>query len=184
MSTNLLPSEYRRRVRLEYRLRLVAVVGTFVCFFVFVSGILLLPSYFLSRVRLEAVSREYNEWINTGESKEYDNLDAMVQMVNKDITTALEYAEKYFSASGAFQQIVEIQPQSMRISELSYQGEQEGNHDITLRGIAETRDALLAFRDDLRMIPKVLDASVPLSDLVRTGDIPFTITIRFRVTSL
>lgn len=173
---NVLPEQQKEIVSREYRLRRAIVVSGLVIFALLVSLVLLFPSYFLTNmqaeeaaVQLDQVKTALNSQLPSGE-------------VVNDLISAVRHAQdlRPFSETISVYKLLKIfesKPESVKINRISFVNKSETGPEITLGGIAQDRESLIAFGRVLEGRVEFESVNIPVSNFVRESNIEFHMTI-------
>lgn len=176
--SNVLPPEGVRTARREYRLRVAAVWGFLIATAIGVSAGLLLPTFILVSVEFESVG----PLLDAEEAVDTEAYRANVDAVERANTLAahLSRAERGMTAASALAEVRRDVPSGITLTGIAFA--KEGEREITLqaRGVAATRESLIAFVAALRRNPNFADAAVPVGNLAEGANAPFTATITVR----
>lgn len=175
---NILPIEEKKKVLLEYRLRL-AVVATFAVGAVAAaSAVLLVPAYLLaiskhnaSNEQLAALEKKY------GDSAQEKELGAQIRDINTKILLLLsgDTTDK-LTPSQVVANIIGLKSSEIKISSFSY--EMPANQErIVLTGTAKDRDSLAGYFETLKKDPTFTSVTMPISSYVKSENIDFSIVI-------
>ena len=172
--SNLLPREARRAVRTEYWMRVIAVWGILMAVILSVTALLLFPTYFLVSARLAAAETEMTHTALAGNVSSVD--------VKNKIIEANRYAAQLRSGEDRIKNAdVLSELEKERLEGITLGGTQlieiENGMSVTVSGVAATREVLSAFVTALKRNPYFADATVPVSDLARATNAPFSVTV-------
>lgn len=170
---NILPEQGRTRARFVYRLRLVAVLlwaSAAVCL---IAGALLSPAYFSARAE-ETAARAESAALGDGGEKGRE--------AEAPLVTAATYLEVYTpllagaSVGDRVALALSVRPAGIVFSQISYD---RASDLVRVHGVASTREELLRFERALKALPDVLKVDLPVSDLARSTQAPFSVSIQF-----
>lgn len=170
---NILPDHGRATARRIYRLRLVAIVLWAAAIACLIAAGLLSPAYFRA-LASEAASRAESAALGEGNVKNKDADELLAAA-----TTYVEAYAPYLSGLSIGERIVaisEARPAGITFSRIGYE---KGSDSVRVSGIASTRDALLSFEKSLRTLPHVEAVELPVSDLAKSTQAPFSVSVRF-----
>jgi len=173
---NLLPRMSLDEVRKERRRRMVAVsLSTFLVTVLFGTAFLV-PSLVLSRTKATAAEQKV-ELTQTfiARREESGVLDNVREMREKIERLKSEISD--ISFSNVFLALDRSASAGIRLFSFSYQRSESGADSITLRGNAQTRDALLAFTRQLDHEVLFTEVVLPVSDLAQSTNINFSLTL-------
>ena len=188
---NLLPPLIKLRIRRWYRARL-AIVALLLLFVVILIGtVLLLPSLFLSLVKEYSGTERImlaQELIPVEKNIE---IEKNTRLTNKKISI-LSQKDANIILLPVINSILEKKPASptsqgglagISITAFLYEKVASSETDkkitpqkILIKGFASNRETLVSFADELRNISLFSDIDLPISNLVKSADIPFIIT--------
>lgn len=172
---NLLPQEHQRDIRKEYIHRRRTLFFFILCF-VFVSGfITLLPSYVLS------VQKE-NE-VLTLEAKDDNVQTADILKLNKSVTELKANASLVITDTPKklvheiFAEILGKASSNISIKSLLYRKQGADPLEVSVVGVAKTREGLLSFAKALESIPSFSHVDVPVSNFAKDKNIEFSLVM-------
>ncbi len=175
-STNLLPEERRRSLRQLYFLRLAVVAVSVLIGVVVVHGILLLPSYLYLHTQVderEAALATLTSSLAGGEEKE---IGIRVARLEEDAAYLARLATTP-KASAAVAAIIAVPRPGVRLTGFSFAPKDGAEPQMSVTGIAQTREALRRFEQVIGNEPYVTSTDLPISAYAKERDISFTILI-------
>ena len=171
---NLIPLRARADVKAEYWIRVVSVWLFLIGFALLITAVLLFPSLSLVQSQLEVYE---NSYIHASEENESNKkLESSISVANK-------VAQKLVQAgdSRLFTELlsdIDTAADSTITLESVLIGRVDGGVDaIQITGNADSRGALVHFRDALEVYDSFVSIELPLSNLAKDRDIPFNITV-------
>jgi len=175
---NLLDNLEKNRIRKHYFVRL-SIVSLLLTTLLFIIGsIFLFPSLFLISVK----ERESLKQSSVAERalifhEEGDVLD-MIQSTKKKILIFL-IPQKELDPTRIIRTIVDTTNKSIAVEGffLQKEGGEEGRNKMIVRGNARNRESLISFVDRLRKFELFESVELPTSNLVKSRNINFSITI-------
>ena len=176
--SNILPQKQISKIARLYRKRFMVVVFTSVTILFLVSCVLIAPSLYFAKqneIALTAKKAQLDQ-LETGSYR--TSLTASIA----DINDRLQVFGPTPAASpviGSFVNIVlAAKTPAVHIDEMhSILDEKNSNAaDITVKGTADSREALLYFADTLRGYSSVSNLDVPIDTFIKNTDVPFTLT--------
>lgn len=171
LSTNLLPEQEKKEIRLEQSRRIVIFISGFLAATLFIASLLLIPSYLplvIERKGLEdSLQIEENASLEFGVQKKVASAGRVVSVVS----SVREHASKTSRVSAILAEFVQSSDSGIVISFLNI----KKGGEFTLIGRASTRNNLLNFEKRLRESKKFEDFSSPLSNIIRETDINFSL---------
>jgi hypothetical protein len=174
---NLLTLEEKKSIKREYRVRVAAVVVSFL-FFVSVFAIAgLLPAYFHVTVNLKIKNTDL-ESLAVASEREGDNSVALA--LGRTDTLLSFIGDKEVQKKTTTQLIdktLSVRPSGVRVTTLSFDVSEEGNV-LAVGGVADTRASLIEYSRNLGNQPGFLSANVPAEDLAQATNIDFRLTVK------
>ena len=171
---NLIPPEGHRAVRKEY---LVRVSATY-CFLFAVVFILLtvslIPTYVLVRAQMHAYDAEVSVQTEGGEIKIAEEDTVRTEA----ILTELRKTPNTPNMSVIIREIENAATRGISFRNFSLQYTANTLDPILVQGVADRREDLVAFKQAVEAHALFEGADIPLTDLAKERDVPFTITIR------
>lgn len=171
---NLIPPQARTAVTREYWTRVLTVWGFLFGGVAVALVVLLLPTYLLLHLQLVALLQQMDSTEGTEQSVRA--AEAAIKEANTYITV-LEETQDAVPVSDLFSIIVETAGDDISLSALAVVDEVDAMQ-IRVQGVAKTRGALVAFQNSMQRLPQFDEVTVPVPDLAREVDAPFTMTVQ------
>jgi hypothetical protein len=172
---NLLSAEYRQILLHEYMAR-IAIVFLFIVFGIGVVNALLLgPAFWVMRVENSALieSIAYSD-SSTGTSSKQTKRD--IETLSSEVARISEYsAGGGLTSYVVLSSLLSLIPERVSLYSVSLEGLK--HRDITVRGVAQTREALVVFIDTLEKSQNFEKIALPLSKLAEREEIDFSLTL-------
>ena len=172
---NLLPIKNQRTVAWEHRRRVLLVVLLFVIFSVVLLGLFLAPSLM---VTWSAIKGYKEQLVATKTLVDLQRRQSGLGELT-DLQTRAELLKEVLSQrsfTSILQDITPRIPNDISLLQVAYSA--QGNEiTVALKGVAETRNALISFGDALRSSALFSHVDVPVSSLARSTDIDFDVTL-------
>jgi hypothetical protein len=174
---NILPTEEKKGILKEYRLRLAVVAVFAISILVVINLILLVPPYLLvisknSSVANDLAAKQSKQAIG-GQDK---SIEAQIRGINKKVSVFLGSATSTprLSPPDAILKIIDMKDPTIKILGFDYDinGQQER---FAISGIAADRDGLARFVDILKRDSTFTTVDLPVSSYVKSANISFTI---------
>ncbi len=168
---NLLPQRQLRRARREYRLRLATLSSLALALILGSSAAFLVPSFLFARIERGTALATYERLkvtLNGGaleDSRTLSRTAELLEMVEQKSASVLPHVR----------QLLRARPQGVSLSRVAFEVREHAQFSIT--GVAETRDALLMFRDQLRDYDGFETVELPIGNLAKATAIEFSLTI-------
>lgn len=173
---NLLPIEQKETLRKDYRIRIFAVALAALAALLFVANAVLLPSYFLSRVKLSTTQDQSDELQNSIAGKKRTSFQDLVATTD----TRLKFLSKEagsVSVRSLIRDVVERRGDVISLSDISYTQTGDGGGKLQVVGVAKNRTALIAYKDKLEADNAFSKVELPVSNLVSKRDIEFSMQL-------
>lgn len=171
---NLIPPSAEKHVQREYKIRVASVwMILFGLAFVIVT-LLNVPVYILVQSQLDNFLAEYNE--ASDETQSFIESEVAIANAN-EIVRLLAKKDPVEEFSHIIEELEQLTGANITIQ--SFQIGRTGNvlDPIVISGVANSRLELSRFRDAIEASEFFKSAALPLSNLAKDRDIPFTITI-------
>lgn len=178
---NILPIEEKKKVLIEYRIRLAIVSIFAVGSLAIAIAVLLAPAYMLavskhnvSKDQLSALEKKY------GDSAQEKDLGEQIREINTKILLLLsgDTTDKLIP-SQIVTSIINLKGNDIKISSLTYETT-ASQERVVLTGAASNRDSLAGFVDTLKKDPTFTSVTMPISSYVKSENIDFSIVIERR----
>ncbi len=180
---NLLPIEEKKKVLMEYRIRLGIVFLFVVTALVVANLALLAPSYLLAVSKSTFMSEE----LRNLEGREADRTQekdvfAKIKEINKKIALFLKAGNPNSATpSELFMKIISTKTSSIKITGFSYDATIERER-IVLTGRADDRESLAKFLEELKKDETFTKVELPISSYVKSVNIEFSIVLERTLT--
>lgn len=173
---NLLPTAAKRQIVVEYYLRTVTVWLFLLTGAATVLGMLLIPVAVLVNLQLDAYAETYTRV--SADNASFAEAEEDVRQAN-DLASLLSGVSAYAPVWPDIAFVMDMAGPAITVTEVNAVREKEVVAAVTVSGDAATRAALAAYRDALEADPRVLSAALPLSNLAKDRDVPFSIVVTF-----
>jgi hypothetical protein len=139
------------------------------------GSILLLPAYL--RARWEE-DKQINAAAELGKSKIEQGTEAIENEMLTDSTAiaVLDKSLKDERPSVLVERVASLR-ENIRLTSFSYSGLSTTTAELTVQGVAPTRDSLLSFKSRVESMANNVRADLPISELAKGADIPFSMQI-------
>lgn len=175
---NILATEEKKKILVEYRLRL-AVVSIFVIgSLVLASLILLAPSYLLAVSKYNNTGKELatleEKYSRGGQEKE---VGVQIRDINNKISILLDSkTSERLLPPQAILNILEIKGDAVKIYGFNYDS-MSGQERIILTGTAMNRESLANFIETLKKDSTFTNVALPISSYVKSANINFSVVL-------
>lgn len=171
---NLLPPHARKQVKIEYWIRAVSVWILLVTCACLAVGLLLFPSLVLISSQLALYDDEYAAASSQNES--YGKIAAEIDIANQ-ISAKLMEVERAPLFSGLLMEIDAVANEDIAVKSIVMERTNGTVESIIMTGEAVSRVALVEFRDELEKHARFDSVELPLSNLAKDKEVPFSITV-------
>lgn len=191
---NILPTEEKKKILVEYRLRLGVVSVFALGALVFSSLILLAPSYMLAVVKHNSISEELSalelKQSNAGQEKEVGvqirdenkKIDLFLKGLKPDLQVrptadgGLGDTGGRLSPPQAIMSILGIKGDAVKIQGFTYDASALQERFV-VTGVAADREGLAHFVEILKKDPTFTKVELPISSYVKSSNIDFSIVV-------
>ena len=178
---NLLSQESQARISQEYRLRRAIIIFFLLFTVALFAGILLAPSVLLSASR--AKESEMRLALSRGgktQSAE-QQMKTIISQTNANAALLEENGSEMSIIGGLTSYLINTKPEAIAITGILYEKAKNNTLDkVSLRGIAASREALLAYVTFLETNGYFAEAILPVSHFVQEKDILFTVALTIK----
>lgn len=172
----LIPQKDNHKLTTDYRLRVLAVLFFSLAVSLLIGIASLAPSYILSdQDEREAVAR-VEEMQRDRESRGVNELDKDAEEANR-LATALLGENELPVFSVLVDDIVRNRGEGIVITSFTMKALSTTTLEAIVKGKASTRDALVGYRKRVVEDTRFTKVDLPISDLAKSKDIPFTLTL-------
>ncbi|MES2930514.1 MAG: pilus assembly protein PilM [Patescibacteria group bacterium] len=176
---NIVPENRKRRVRLEYRIRIASTVLSCLALVGAVAIVSMLPSYFysiskarLAEAKLEAFNRTYSEIARAEYDEKIADSNAKLELLSR-------YGERASITAAIYDPILSRRAEGVDISRISSFKNESGN-EIDISGTAGTQAALRSFKEKLAVYPHFSESGAAIFDPLKKSAIDFTIRMKMK----
>lgn len=175
---NIIPSEEKKKVLTEYRMRLAIVAVFAVATLVLSSLILLVPSYMLAVSKYNFVADELarleKKQSGAGQEKE---VSAQIKEVNKKISLFLgDEKGANRTPSEVILGVIAAKEPAVKVQSILYDIKPDLER-LVLSGKANDRDSLARFVEMLKKDPYFSKVDLPIGSYVKSTNIDFTLVL-------
>lgn len=173
---NLLPKQEKKELHREYIFRFLIVWGIAIIIVVAISAILLFPSYFLSDLKEDFVEEQTNLYQQSERDEEREKIIVQLGEAREKLR-ALSAGGESVELRLVFDNIIDYSKGGIKISSLLYKRGDASKSQLTISGVADTRDNLLLFSQLIENDEFFSSVVLPISNLAKDRDIDFKIEI-------
>mgnify|MGYP001573536718 CR=1 FL=1 len=175
---NLLPPKEKEQLFLERKKKLVIILGYIaIISLIYLALVLFSVKFYI----LEQMSFQKNI-LDTTEIKyqtsDFLSYSNLVKKYNTDLIKVDTFYKKQIYFTDIIKTILDIQrPDGLFFDDMSIKNNEKNNKiQITVSGISNTRDNLLAFRDNIKNNNKIENIYFPPNSWIKAKDINFYVT--------
>jgi hypothetical protein len=175
---NLIPPTAKKQIVAEYWVRVVSLGGFLVGSACLFSAALFIPIniYIVSQERYLSLSLSANQ---AEQANQIENT-ALLSRANQQAILLLQTKPEYTTAS-LLPRLQVIGGNTVILNEIALS--QAPAPLLTVSGVAVTRQALVDYRDTLEAVEEYVRVDLPISNLIKDRNVPFTITITLATTT-
>lgn len=166
---NLLPPQQKTELRLNLLFQSIIAIAATIIFMILIFALLIFLGQVFLKVNLEETQQELGSWRSKAEIKELGNLENNINELNKNLLFLNSRQKERVSFYSILENLAKDTPAGIRFENLSIKSSSE----ITIRGFAINRDALLVLKNNLEKASYVKNFNFPLSNLTQAININF-----------
>jgi len=172
---NLLPPTAKRKYVIEYYMRALTVLLFLLTAAMLVLGALMLPLWVSVEIQNKALSAPYAQAV--ADTASYVELEDKITSANL-LVNELDRVRRYEPLLPRILLIHSLAGSEVVINSVAEQRTKEGVvAEVSVTGVAATRAALAAFRDRLEADKQFTSVALPISNLAKDLEVPFSVTI-------
>ena len=170
--TRIIPEQLNKTLKKEYTLRFFSVLFFVLFLVIFLSLTFVSSTYLLLHLYEKAYVKN-----GSNTSNETTQLYQQVTQKTEDLyaLSSKITIDKKISTVDVAQKIFEKGGEGITIQSI----EMLSDSKITLRGVANTREGILAFQNRMQQDPMFKDFSIPVESLARQKDVSFNLTFTY-----
>lgn len=173
---NLLPEDEKKKLFNDYRGKIISTSLAGLFLVVIVAIILLAPSYYLSHAKLEAEKVKLGNLEQSLSYRESRNTEEELKKTEDFIEAISAYLQKK-NLEKDFEDSLSASPNGVAIYSLSWRSVSAVESEITISGLAQTREALLSFSKNLEKVKNFTKVDLPISNLAKETEVMFVVTV-------
>lgn len=171
---NLIPPTAKKKILVEYWVRVISVWLILWALALFTAASILLPAYVL--IGLQVKAQQESAELASQKVADYDTVSKVLVKASQQAKMIVDEARlPRFSAYALL--FERLQGEEIEIMTVRIGRDDKGLTPAVVGGVASDRQALASFRDRLLAEESVTKVDLPISNLARDKDIPFTITV-------
>ena len=169
MLHNLLPKTQKKQLRNDYLIRLAGVTLFLLAGAVTTGAIALVPSY----ISLTSAISEFNEGQLALEGVQEEKPLTILSQTARALTVLRDNVEAE-PMTDLLTPIVDARPEGIQITSITFNRD---TFSFSLKGIADTRDTLVAYRRAVEALERAIEVSSPIENLARNTNLEFTLSV-------
>ncbi|MEK7642670.1 MAG: PilN domain-containing protein [Patescibacteria group bacterium] len=176
---NLLSETQKGLIKKGLRLRFLIVLSLMLAGAFVINITILLPAYFLARVRLVEVSNILYALPSEDTKGGNSSTLSLPGEINSKLGVYESNIPKYFVVE-VFSSVAGVLPEGIRINSISFSdgtSVQNKTKEMNISGVSLNRQALILFSENLKKTSFAKNVEVPVSNLAREKNLPFSIKI-------
>lgn len=175
---NLIPIEEKKQIRKDFYNRFLVVFFIMLSVLVVILLITVLPYYFISlenkistNKELDAQKNEIMPEIDQKALVSIKDLDAKLSLLNEARKNDYTFSQKVIN------EIVSQKISGIKINKFFYENNSLEGKKVNITGIAQSREQLLLFRQNLESDLMFKDVNLPISNFVKGRNIEFNLNL-------
>ncbi len=176
----LLPEQKVADLQKEYRIRVIILALFFLSGAVWIGISSLLPSYIIAVIQEQNAENSLSRIKQTTQTPVNASVAATVSTSNAQIKL-VKNSEDPVVFSGIIENIANRRTPGILINDIEIAHASADVRvtatNLSIRGVASTRDALVAFQSALAADPEFSKVDLPVSDLARSTDLTFSLNV-------
>lgn len=171
---NLIPTEALHDIKREYWIRVFSVWAFLLGSAFFIVAILHIPVHSLLRAQKEGYQQAYT--IATEQTGEFKVAEEAIKNSNA-VASLLTKKDEQVLFSSVLTTIDTLVPKGVQVASYTFERKGVELGQIKVSGSADSRTSLSAFKNAIESDALFKLATIPLSDLAKDKNIPFTLSI-------
>ncbi len=174
---NLLPENLKDKIKKDYKLRKITVILIFFVCVLFSALIFLLPSWLVSYYNEKEVVLDHKQMQDNLSDLNISSVLSTIKTINTKlniINSNLDYPKilPYLNT------ILSKKTNSIHINNFTYNYAEDKTTEVTLGGVASTRESLVSFVKTLEESKSFSEVNLPISNLAKDKNIIFSIKMK------
>lgn len=173
---NVLPGEEKKLIKKEYWKRFSIVLINIFSSIIFITILLLLPSYFFSSTK-EILSEERLDTFNMANIDISNlNIDTNIKNINKKIDLIGTFKQGNSLHGNILSPILLSRPEGITFTQLLYNQRKDKSIVLEIHGKAKDRITLRSFKSIIDSNPNFASSSLPMNNYLEKTNLDFSIT--------
>jgi hypothetical protein len=177
MRQHLLSSKYQKIFQRQKYIRVGAALILFFNGIMVLGIIFLVPSYLMLLLLEDEIERRVSTERTLLHVRDVDNLENTLNSVSALMNTFEKNEIQQHLFGATLLAISNAAPSQIKLHAIVFQQNQDGLFVVSLRGTAETREAVLNYESALAMRPEVRAVESPVSNVLIDRKTPFVFNI-------
>jgi hypothetical protein len=176
--SNLLPQEYKKSILRLYRMRFMSVVFLALSM-IFVIGVgLLIPSLSLSKNNEVTLQKQKEVMSQHETSAIARSLSQSISAINQKLNVFSAKVPESPIVQSFIKPILSVQGSDIKIQSFNFEllPDSTGGARVKISGVAQNREALLAFTDRIKLLKGMSSVDLPIMSFIRNANVTFTIS--------
>ncbi len=177
---NVLPEQFKKTITTEYYVRLGALVCCVVCVLEVCTIVFLLPSWMVGTIQKKELTQHIAIMqdlpVARSSNTVADTITSLNQLLEVVTTTFV-----YEKPTSLLDEILKNKNSNIHIIDYSSTYVDSTHASLSITGKSVNRNALVTFVKTLQQDKKFSNIELPVSDLARDSDIPFTLQIKEKI---
>ena len=173
---NFLTPDNRRAVIKEYLSRDLVVLLVSLSLAVIVLIFLFIPSAIFSKYNNKTVNNQLESSRGASMSKSQDPTE-LIKKINTMVGILSDSKSSPILMSDMITKIISLKNKGILISNISISKDNKGTENISISGVAKTRDNLTEFNNDLKNDGTFSTVDLPISALIKNTNAQFSIKL-------
>ncbi len=174
---NVLPTDEKTLLSKEYWKRFIIIFMSLISFVVLIFILLLTPSYFFSVSKLNIEEGKLEEFNNINKDLTNKDLNVAISNINTNLTLLSSVDTSYSLQRDVLGMILNTKPEGITFNQILFSQKKDKTLSLEISGTSRDRATLRIFKSNLDANPKIVSATLPISDFLDKNDINFTISI-------
>jgi hypothetical protein len=175
--SNLLPPAQKKSILRLYRKRFISLAFISVLSLVAIGALLLLPSLYVAHSSEQLLTQKRDVLASNDTSTITKSLGASINDINSRLNVFSTSAPTSPLVADVINPILGVKTAAVHITNITYTlGAKDTQADVDISGTADSREALLAFSDQLGEISTFSNVAVPISSFIKNANVTFTVS--------
>lgn len=174
---NVLPTEEKKALIHEYRIRFLAVVFFLIALSGLLATLLLVPSYIYSKNKEQLAESKLEAFNKANPDTTFEDLSGTITDINAKLAILNANTPLHLLTRDIVNEFASTKPKGIYITQILYNERTDGMGVIQVSGVALDRTTLRDYKSVLQSNSHFKDVNLPISGFVKKSDIDFTISL-------